>query len=408
METTYKNKKSVSTGVSFKEIALVQEQLEKTQKTYRKLSIGLPKDPDENEKRVMLSPQAVLELTEKGHKVMGESGFGEKSSWSDTKYEASGIEIVSAQRVYEADLILKVSPFKTDEIKLLKNEQTIISALHQNTLTKANIEQLIKSRITAIALELIKESNNFYPFVHSMSEIAGILAIMTGAEYLSSEAGKLKLLGGVTGVPPTEVIIIGAGTAGEAAARTAIGLGASVQVFDHSIERLSELKKNVSHGIYTSVPNRNVLERKIQEADVLIGAGEDFDQETSYLITDYMVSKMKKGSVIVDLNTDTGSLIETSRPTSFSAPTYIKYGVIHYCVPNIASKTSKTSSIALSNTVMPILNNICRNESFASVLQNNTSVRNGIYIYRGILTNKRIANKFKIDFRDIDLISAVL
>ncbi len=409
MDSKIQNIQDESNIISYKEIGLPQEQMLELEKPNRKLIIGLPKDANKNENRVMLSPQAVLELSEKGHIIVGEAGLGLKSSWLDEDYKASGLKIVSKEEVYKSELILKVSPFRFEDIKLLKEDQTIISALHLNTQTEKKIKALISKKITAIALELIKEEDNFYPFVHSMSEIAGVLAIITASEYLANnENGKGILLGGITGVPPAEIMILGAGTAGESAARTALGLGARVKIFDNSISKLSRLKVNLGKNIYTSVINKTILEDKIKTADVLIGANDNFSDDTSEIISEMMVARMKKGAVIIDLNTDNGSYIETSEPTHLSNPTYTKYGVIHYCVPNIASKTSRTSSIALSNTVLPIINNISNLQNTLQVLKDYTPVRNGIYIYKGVLTNRRIASKFRMDFRDINLISAIL
>jgi len=290
---------------------------------------------------------------------------------------------------------------------LLKGSQTVFSALHTNTQTEESIRKLMAKRVTAIAYELVKDADGFYPFVHTLSEISGMLAITTAGEYLSRHKGRGIVLGGITGITPTKVMILGAGTAGEFAARAAIGLGAQVKIFDNSISKLNSIKNKLGIQVFTSVFQKNSLIKNLKTADVLIGAAEFTGKGANVLITENMVSKMKKGAVIVDLNTDNISYIETSRITNLGRPAFEKHGVIHYCVPNIASRAPRTASISLSNALMPILSLFGESTASRQIMRNETCVRNGTYIYEGVLINPYIGRIFNIDYKDLDLLTAI-
>ena len=387
---------------------LPQEELLDKAMFFRRLTIGIPNESSKFENRIILSPNAVKQLVSEEHTIMIEKGAGERSNWSDDDYKRAGAQIVSKKDIFHAEIIAKVSPFSKSEIKNLTGNQTLISSLHSSTQTRENIKNLIKKRVTAIAFELIKDENDFYPFVHPMSEIAGILAITTASRYLSNQqAGKGILLGGVTGISPTKIVILGASTAAEYAARAALGLGASVQIFDNSIAKLQQIKGKLGFQISTSVYQKQIVENNLKSADVVIGATEFNGTEPEFIVSEKMVENMKPGTIIIDLNTDNISSFETSKITDFGNPVFEKYEVIHYCVPNIASEASRTASISLSNALFPILQKISMQRDTIRIIKDDISIRKGTYIYEGILTNEHIGKKFNLNYKDINLLTAI-
>jgi alanine dehydrogenase len=383
-----------------------EEMLEKSFKK-SKLSISLPKETDSNEKRIALTPLAVSYLVNAGHKVIVEKDAGLGANYSDAEYtEAGAVVINDKETVYKSEIILKIAPFLYDEICLLRGNQTIFSALHSTSQTKENINKLLEKKVKGIALEYVKFEKDFYPVMQSMSEIAGCTSIMVAAEYLSNDnQGKGVLLGGLTGITPTEIVILGSGTAAEFATKIALGLGAIVKIFDNSIFKLTNIQQKLGRQLYTSTMHPNVLSKALISADVLISAME-CNLNNELIITEQMVQSMKKNSVIIDLNIDNGSYIETSKTTNLKSPTYIKNGVIHYCVPNISSRVSRTASIALSNILSSIIIKIADEGGIMNCLKSNSGIRNGIYIFNGILTNKSIGDKFGIIAKDIELLMA--
>lgn len=374
----------------------------------KKLTIGMPKEENKFENRIMLTPLAVKQLIDEGHNILIESGAGLRSNWSDDEYAATGAKITKKETVYKAEIVVKVSPYNENEIALLGNNQTIFSALHSNTQTEANIKKLISKHTTAIAIEHIVDKDGFAPFVQSMSEITGILSISTASEYLSNaKGGKGIVLGGITGIPAAKVIIIGASTAGEYAARAANALGAQVKIFDNSIAKLQRIKSKLGFNIFTSILQTQALKKNLKTADVVIGALDLPERDKGFIVPESAISKMKNGAVIIDLNVDEQSCFETSKVTDLGKPAYVKHGVTHYCVPNIASRASRTASLALSNALFPILTNISENSSGIYFAVNDTALRNGTYIYMGILTNRALAQRFNLDYKDIDLLTAI-
>lgn len=384
-----------------------QEEMLELQKKKNKLNIGIPKEQDPTECRIALTPQSVNLLVEEGHQVMVERGAGVGSNYSDRHYAESGAQIVdTADEVFKSDIILKIAPVSVKEVSYLKRNQAIISALHAASQNKEILQALMEKRITAIAYELLKDENH-YPVVCSMSEISGIAAIMVASELLSNaQGGKGVLLGGVTGISPTDVVILGAGTAAEYAARAAIGLGARVQVFDHSMPQLRRLQHHLDNKVSTSILQHFALRKSFATADVVIGALEGKSDQT-FCVTEDVIQSMKKGSILIDLNVDNYPTFVTSRMTTMDNPTFVKHGVIHYCVPNIASRTARTASIALSNIFAPLLIQIADSGGLNQEIKENTSLRNGIYLYNGILTNEKLASTFGLMWRDINLLIAV-
>ena len=374
----------------------------------KQLFIGIPKETSFQENRVALTPEAVSVLVNNGHDVAVEHNAGEGSFYFDTDYSEAGARIVyDKAELYKATAIIKSAPISEEEIPWLQPNQVIFSPIHMPMLKARMLEGLMQKKIIAVAFESIKDDAGTYPIVRSMSEIAGSSAILTAAKYLSNvHNGKGILLGGISGVPPAKVLIIGAGIVGEFAARTALGLGASVKIFDNSIYRLMRLQNNVGRRLWTSVIEPVTLAEELMSADVAVGALKPVNGITPMVATEAMVSNMKAGSVIVDVSIDRGGCFETSRVTTHESPTFKHYDVIHYCVPNIASSVSRTASRAVSNVLMPLLQQSADSGGVEGLIQMKNGIRNGVYLYKGCVTNAPIARKFGIKYTDLDLLLA--
>ena len=369
------------------------------------LFIGIPKETSYQEKRICLTPDAVNSLTFQGHRVMIESGAGESSSYTDKEYCDAGAEITKdTAKVFSCPMILKVEPPTLAEIEMLNNKSIVLSAIQLKTRQKAYFEALARKKITALAFEYIKDEDGSYPAVKSLSEIAGTASILIASDLMiTTEFGKGLLFGNITGVPPTEVVILGAGTVGEFAAKTAIGLGANVKVFDNSITKLRRLQNNLNQRIFTSTIQPKALLKALRRCDVAIGAMRG-KERCPIVVTETMVEHMKKAAVIVDVSIDTGGCFETSEITTHEKPTFIKSNVLHYCVPNIPSRYSKTASLSISNIITPYLLQIAEDGGIESAIRCNKGLKNGVYLYHGILTNKAIGDWFDIQDNDINLI----
>ncbi len=372
------------------------------------LFIGMPKEITFQENRVALVPDAVSLLVNNGHRVIIESDAGKMANFQDHDYSEAGAQIVfSAQEVYKADIILKVAPPSPDEVEMMQQKQTLISSLQLTVQPEDFIRKLIRKKITAIAFDWIKDQDGIYTVIRSMGEIAGSTSILIAAEYLSNvNNGQGAILGGISGISPTEVIIIGAGTVGEFATRAALGLGASVKVFDNSIYRLRRMQSDIGTRIFTSVIQPSVLAKHLKTADVVIGAIRGEQGRTPCVVTERMVSEMKVDSVIIDVSIDQGGCFETSEVTNHTRPIFRKHGVIHYCVPNIASRVSRTASLALSTIFAPILLSIGEEGGVENMLRRDIGVRNGVYLYNGTLTNQMLGDMFKLPYQDINLLMA--
>ena len=388
-----------------KQDLLPQEEKLEIAKHKSELFIGIPKETSYQERRICLTPDAVNAMTCHGHRVLIEAGAGENSSYSDKNYSDAGAEITNdTQKVLSCPIILKVEPATLVEIEMMNPKTIIISAIQLKTRKKEYFEALQKKKITALAFEYIKDEDGSFPAVKSLSEIAGTASVLVAAELLTaSKFGNGLLFGNITGVPPTEVVILGAGTVAEFAARTAIGLGASVKVFDNSITKLRRLQNNLNQRIFTSTIQNKTLIKSLQRCDVAIGAMRG-KYRTPIVVTETMVEHMKKGAVIVDVSIDTGGCFETSEITTHENPTFIKNGVIHYCVPNIPSRYSKTASLSISNIITPYLLQIADDGGIESAIRCDSGLKNGVYFYHGILTNKTIGEWFDLTYRDINLI----
>jgi alanine dehydrogenase len=375
----------------------------------KQLVVGIPRELQEDESRTTLTPEAVEMLVDNGHHIIIETGVGTRANYSDNDYSECGGFIVDnhAEIFSKSDIILKISPPVTKEIESMKRNQVIISSLRHMTQDKDFFYRLMNKKVTAISYEHLRNNDNSFPIIRSMSEIAGSTSILIAAEYLSNQhGGKGIMLGGITGITPTEVVILGAGAAAESAARAALSLGSFVKVFDHSVDRLRRLQDILGKRLYTSVFHPRVITKALKSADVVIGALHLDGNGPRFFITGEMVKEMKKGSVIVDLSIDQGGCIETSECRTHRNPVFIKHDVIHYCVPNIPSRVARTATMALSNIFAPLILSIGESGGIKPSLVDNAGLRKGVYIYNGMLTNSMIGRLFDIPAKDIELLMA--
>ncbi|WP_027126773.1 alanine dehydrogenase [Gelidibacter mesophilus] len=384
---------------------LPQEETLEIFKKKGNLFIGIPKETYFQEKRVCLTPDAVSALVTNGHRVMLESGAGNGANFKDRAYSEAGAEITKdAAKVYSCPIILKVEPPSIDEIKLINPQTLLISALQLKTQSKKYFETLATKRITALAFEFIKDDDGSYPAVRSLSEIAGTASILIAAEMLSNiNGGNGLMFGNISGVPPTEVVIIGAGTVGEFAARSAIGLGANVKVFDNSITKLRALQSNLGRTLYTSTLQPKNLIKALKRCDVAIGAVRGANR-APIVVTEAMVNCMKTGAVIIDVSIDMGGCFETSEVTTHDQPTFERNGIVHYCVPNIPARYSRSASVSISNMFTPYLLKIGDDGGIENALRFDRGLKNGLYFYHGILTNKSVADWFDLKYSDVNLL----
>ncbi|EDP95819.1 alanine dehydrogenase [Kordia algicida OT-1] len=388
-----------------KQQLLPQEETLEILKSKKELFIGIPKETSYQEKRVCLTPDAVAAIVAHGHRVLIESCAGKEANFSNKEYTEAGAEITNdTQKVFSCPIILKVEPPTLDELQLLNPQTILISALQIKTRSKKYFEILASKRVTALAFEYIKDDDGTYPAVRSLSEIAGTSSVLIASEIMANvNEGNGLMLGNISGVPPAEVVIIGAGTVGEFAARSALGLGANIKVFDNSITKLRCIQTNLGRPIYTSTIQPKNLLKALKRCDVLIGAVRGKNR-SPILVTETMVEHMKKGAVIIDVSIDMGGCIETSEITSHDKPTFTKHGVIHYCVPNIPARYSRTASVSISNIFTPYLLKIADDGGLENSLRFDKGLKNGLYFYHGVLTNKSVADWFDLPYRDINLL----
>ena len=386
-----------------------EEMLEKTVKN-KNLFIGIPKETELQEQRVALVPESVGFLVANGHRVVVESGAGERANFSDSDYSESGAEILyNSKEVYQADIILKVSPPNEHEISLMKYKQILFSALQFTVQPKNILEKLMAKKITATAWDYIEDENGSFPVIRSMGEIAGTTSFLIAAELMSNaNNGKGLMLGGVAGISPPELVIIGAGTVGQFAANAALALGVSVKVFDNSLYKLRRLQNEIGRKVSTSVIQPKVLEKALKRCDVAIGAISAPNGRTPCIVNEDMVKKMKAGAVIVDVSIDKGGCFETSKITTHQNPTFLKHDVIHYGVPNIGSRVSRTASYSLSNIFSPLLIQIADSGGCEKLIQKSIGFRHGVYIYNGTLTSSILGEAFELPYKDLDLLISAL
>jgi alanine dehydrogenase len=372
------------------------------------LSIAIPKENAFQENRIALTPDAVGVLVSNGHRVAVEYKAGEGSHFSDNDYaEAGALIIHDKKELFKNDLIVKSAPVSDIELPLLTAGQTIISPIHLPVMKTHILEKMMEKKITALSFENLKDESGHNPIVRSMSEIAGSAVMLIAGQYLGSvNSGRGVLLGGISGIPPTKVIIIGAGIVGEYAARTALAVGASVKVFDNNIYKLKRLQNNIGVRLWTSVLEPKILAKQLKTCDVAVGALTSTSGRTPVVVTEEMVSMMRPGSVIVDVSIDRGGCFETSEVTSHEKPVITKFGVIHYGVPNIPSGFARTASQAVSNVLMPLLLKISDEGGLEKLIWHQLNIRNGVYLFKGALTNFHLSQRFKLKFTDLNLLIA--
>jgi len=385
-----------------------QEQLMEVKKANHSFFIGLPREISLQENRISLTPDAVAILVNHGHEIWVERKAGEGSKFSDKQYSEAGAKIVyTPQEVYKADVILKIEPPTLDEIEFFKPGQILISALQPGHLQKEYIQALLKKRITAMAWEYIEDKVGGIPIVRAMSEIAGSAVVLIAAEYLSSaNKGKGVILGGITGVPPTKMVIIGAGTVAEYCGRAALSLGAEIQIFDNHLYKLRRIKHILGHQFYTATIDTATLSESLKNADVVVGALRAEKGRTRHVISEEMVSQMKPDSLIIDLSIDQGGCVATSEITTHAKPVFKKYDVIHYCVPNVASRVAHTATTALSNIFTPTILRAAEEGGVEEMILSHHWFLKGVYSYKGNLTHEAIGRKFKMRYKNIDLFMA--
>ncbi len=389
-------------------LTATQEKPLKLSSTSQVLRIGIPRELTSQETRVPLTPGAVGTLVASGHQVIIEHNAGVAAQFTDKEYHDKGAFIgYSAGEVYaKSDLIVKIAPLTMQEVDHLQPRQTLISAVHLGAVRPDYLKALVDKSVTAIGFEFLQGPDGSIPIMRSMSEIAGIGSIHIASELLAGEGGKGMLLGGVTGVPPAVVTIIGAGTVGFYACKTALGIGAMVKVIDEEVHRLKRLEENLGVKVFTAVSQPDLVAQAVASADVVIGAAYRPGSRTPIVVIEDMVAGMQEGSVIVDVSIDQGGCIETSRATSHERPTYTHHGVIHYCVPNIASRVSRTASAAISNILGPLLLRVGEAGGVKNLMAINRNFKKGIYVYHKHITQRVLAQLFNMDFMDIDLLYA--
>ncbi|MFV0305419.1 MAG: alanine dehydrogenase [Moheibacter sp.] len=394
----------IYTPFSRQELIPKEERLEVSLKE-GKLSIGIPKETHLQEKRVSLSPDAVQVLVANGHDITIETGAGEGANYSDQEYSEAGASIsYNTKDVFSKPIVLKISPLSKEEIDLMTPNSFLVSTVQLNIQTRSYFEKLAAKKITALGFEFIKDAHGHLPVVRLLSEIAGTASILIAGELMAnSNGGNGVLMGGIAGVRPTEVVILGAGTVGEYASKAALGLGANVRVFDNSLSKLRRLQTDLGIRISTSMLDPKELSKAIKRCDVAIGALRG-DARTPCVVTEKMVQHMKPGTVIIDLSIDTGGCFETSEITTHDQPTVIKHDIIHYGVTNVTSRVSRTSTKALSNFFLPYLLSIAKEGGFEHVIKNDAGLRSGIYLFHGRMTKKKISDWFDLPFHDINLL----
>ena len=388
-----------------KQQLLPQEETLEIFKKKGDLFIGIPKETAYQEKRVCLTPDAVYALVSNGHRVLLEAGAGNGANYSDKDYSEAGAEITKdTAKVFSCPMILKVEPPSLEQIKLINPQAILISALQLKTQSKKYFEALASKRITALAFEFIRDSDGTYPAVKSLSEIAGTSAVLIAAELLSdSKGGNGLMFGNISGVPPLEVVILGAGTVGEFAARSAIGLGAGIKIFDNSITKLRRIQSHLGRPLFTSTLQPKNLNKALKRCDVVIGAVRGTNR-SPIVVSDAMVQSMKKGAIIIDVSIDMGGCFESSEVTTHNKPTFTKHGVVHYCVPNIPARYPRTASVSISNIFTPYLLKIAEDGGIENSLRFDRGLKNGLYFYHGILTSKSVGEWFDLKYSDINLL----
>jgi alanine dehydrogenase len=361
--------------------------------------VGVPREIKDNEFRVGLTPSAVRELVEHKHKVIAQTGAGEAIDLRDEDYRNAGAEIVAdAASVYgRADLVVKVKEPQPAEIEMLREGQVLFTYLHLAP-DRAQTEGLLKSGCIGIAYETVTDERGGLPLLAPMSEVAGRMSIQAGAHALEREAGgRGVLLGGVPGVPPAKVVILGGGVVGMNALRMALGLEADVTVIDKSLPRLKELDLIFAPALKTRYATTDAVEESVLTADLVIGAVLTPGGTAPRIVTREMVRSMRRGTVVVDVSIDQGGCFETSRPTTHSNPTYVVDGVVHYCVTNMPGAVARTSTFALNNATLPFTLALA-DKGFRQAMAQDCHLRDGLNVMAGKVTHKLVAEAHGLEY----------
>lgn len=371
----------------------------------KKYLIGVPDESTDYETRVGLTPQAVSILTAAGHRVLVATGAGNNAGFSDLEYSEAGAVIADRHTALQTDIIFKVQSLTADEIELVKPKATVFSALTLKYHDCQYFRALHERKITAVGYEFMADSRGHHNFLRAMNSIAGNVGFMVAAEYLSNPGyANRSMLGSVAGIPPTEVVILGAGRSAETATKMFVAAGANVKIFDNSISRLNEISQRLQTPVYTSVIYPELLKKSIASADVLIAAFHSNEPDSQYIVSENMVASMKEGSIIIDISIDLRNTIETSRVTTIPDPVFVKHGVLHYCVPNMPARVPKTASMAISNLLVPILMRIAEGCSVNELLAENEELQQGTYFFNGILTNQTVADYVGLSAKDLQIL----
>ncbi len=386
---------------------VVRELMLKAEKQRVSAVIGIPKEDQEIEKRLALTPETVSLLVSSGYRVLVEAGAGRTIQYADSYYADSGAEIVeTAQEVFQADLILKILPPTLEEVQMMRRRSAVFSFLYIHKLTTPVLKLMSDRRIHALAYELLHEGSGVSPFVTAISEIEGVTSIALAAELLSNaHGGKGIILGGIPGVTPTEVVIIGAGVAGTMAARAALAQGASVKVFDDDIVKLRTIRHELGSPVYTSTLQPNVLRNVFRSVDVVIGAMQYINKTHFYRISEDLIREMKKGSIIIDLRMAQGGCFETTMEACLPdhPDTFEKHGVLHFCEMSLSSRVARTASISLSNLFVSLFTSMGDRGGLDHFAQFDRGFASGFYMYAGKMVNSYVGNHFNYPVTDIGL-----
>ena len=381
-------------------VLLPQESVLEVGKIRKDLFIGIPRETSFQENRIPLVPDSIGLLVAHGHRVLVETNAGINANFTDSDFSEAGAQIAySPEDIYKADLILKIAPPSQQELGYLKDKQSLFSILQIGMQPEGFIQQLSSKKITALAFEYLRDETNIYPVIQAMSEIVGSTVILIASELLSNTSGgKGELLGGVPGIPPTEVVIIGAGTVSEYAARAAMGLGANVKIFDTSVYKLRRIQRNLGSRVHTSVINPSALLKALKTCDVAIGAILSKEGRSPIIVTEEMVSEMRFGSVVIDVSIDKGGCFETSHATTHADPTFVIDGIVHYCVANMPGAVPLTSSHALNHATLPF--GLALADHGLAALAADPHLRAGLNIHRGKVTHRAVAESLGLAFAD--------
>lgn len=368
-----------------------------------RMNIGVINESNKIENRAGLSPSGISFLVERGHDVYVQAGAGLKSGYTNEEYSSLGANIVftKEEAFGRSDVVLNISPLDEEESKLVRKDQILFGFHHLAVSRKNILEELLKKNVTMVGYEIIQNQENELPFIECLSEIAGQMCLVISGHYLqTSQGGRGLVIGGVVSVPPATAVVVGGGVLARSAIKAMLGAGAHTIALDRDMDKLRDLEQITSGNLVTLMASQYNLGRMVKIADILIGAVLKPGEKAPVMITREMVSSMKKGSILIDLSIDQGGCSETSRLTTLDQPSYVDEGIIHYCVPNITSTVSRTSTKVLSNMVVPYLFQI-GDIGINEALKGDESMASGTYVYKGQLVRKGLAERFAMPFIEL-------